>query len=253
MEKTQNLGLPLLVQGQLNKDITVNEAFLLIDCLINSGLESLNPVEDAPNNLADGKLILTSKTAKGVFANFPNHIAFYKNGWQFLKPKEGLILWVKDVKSCFVFNGESFVQISTSTSANITQPSSNNDAKITELEAKIKKLEDDIKAVQNPTKLGINATADANNKLTVRSSYSLFNAETSDARLVLNKVNPSSSASFIFQQNWTGIAEFGTINGNNFILKVASAGVWREVFEVEASTGRMNFKQDVLKNGVKIF
>ena len=251
MEKTQNLGLQLLSQGQLNKDITVNEAFLLIDCILNSGLESLTPFEDYPPNLEEGKLIITAKTTKGVFEQFPNHIAFYKNGWRFLKPKEGLILWVKAEKSCFVFNGEDFVQIS-SAGSTIAQPSVNNTQMAT-LEAKIKKLEDDIKSLQSPTKFGINATADDTNKFTVRSNYSLFNTENSDTRVVLNKANNSNSASFIFQQNWSGIAEFGTINGNNFILKVASGGVWKEVFEVDAGSGKINFKQDVLKNGVKIF
>jgi hypothetical protein len=251
MERTQNLGIPLLVQGQLNKDITVNEAFLLIDCILNSGLESLTPFEDYPPNLEEGKLILTSKTTKGLFQNFPNHIAFYKNGWRFLKPKEGLILWVKQAKSCFVFNGEDFIKISSSENSGI-QTALNN-TQLNALESKINTLEDEIKKLQNPVKLGVNATADDRNKFTVRSNYSLFNSESSDTRIVLNKVNNSSSASFIFQQNWSGIAEFGTINGNNFILKVASGGAWREVFEVDAGNGNINFKQDILKNGIKIF
>ena len=110
MNETQNLKLPLLKQGQLNKDITLNEALMLIDCMLNSGLESLMGHHTPPQNLENGKLILTSDNPQESFEKFPNHIAFYTNGWHFVKPREGLILWVKDVKSLFVFDGMNFTQ-----------------------------------------------------------------------------------------------------------------------------------------------
>jgi hypothetical protein len=250
MEKTKNLSLPLLIYGQLNKDTTFNEALLRLDSILNSCLESLTPYSLPPSDLEEGKLILVDKNAKEVFEEFANHLAFYMNGWHFIKPKEGLILWVKDERKPFVFNGNHFVEMSGGTSSNVSNHSTQM------LEEKIAKLEQDVlnleNLIKNPQKFGINATADENNKLAVRSSYSLFNAEISDVRIVLNKANTSSSASFIFQQNWSGIAEFGTINGNNFILKVASGGIWKEVFEIDSATGRLNFKQDVLKNGIKV-
>jgi hypothetical protein len=244
-DKTQNLGVKLLAQGQLNKDITLNNALTLIDSLINTGLESLNTFSKPPTNMQEGLLILTSQTPEEGFEKYPFHIAFYKNGWHFLKPKEGLILWVKDIKKCVVFDGINFIELSgNDISISPLQPS--------KLEEKLEEIEKKLEELLKPSSLGINATPDENNKFVVRSNYSLFNTEKEDVRVILNKSSSSNTASFIFQSNWNGIAEFGTLNGENFILKVASNGIWKEVFEVNSKTGEINFKQDILKNGNKV-
>jgi hypothetical protein len=280
MNETQNLKLPLLKQGQLNKDITLNEALMLIDCILNSGLESLMGHHTPPNNLENGKLILTSDNPQESFEKFPNHIAFYTNGWHFIKPREGLILWVKDVKSLFVFDGMNFIQ-HTSNASNTqtvspTQPTQSGISntqysemlnRISALENKLKSGEKNDILINNGTDfapsnsashlkaLGVNTDADlVQNKLSVRSNSSLFATETGNVRLVLNKSGSQSISSFLFQNNWQGRAEFGNIGSDNFILKVSANGSsWLEVFEVDAVTGKINFKQDVLKNGVKIF
>jgi hypothetical protein len=283
MNETQNLKLPLLKQGQLNKDITLNEALMLIDCILNSGLESSTRHHTPPSDLENGKLILTSDAPKESFEKFPNHIAFYTNGWRFIKPKEGLILWVKDVKSLFVFDGMNFIQHTSNASGaeNLypqnPQNSSQNSVSSTqysEMLARIEALERKLQAgekndilINNGTDfapsnvashlkaLGVNTDADlVQNKLSVRSNSNLFATETGNVRLVLNKSGSHSISSFLFQNNWQGRAEFGNIGSDNFILKVSASGSsWLEVFEVDVLTGRINFKQDVLKNGVKIF
>jgi hypothetical protein len=71
--------------------------------------------------------------------------------------------------------------------------------------------------------------------------------------LILNKQTLENAASFIFQSNWEVIAEFGVLPNNNFVLKVANGGVWMEAFAIDPATGAIDFKQDVLKNGKKIF
>ena len=265
--ETQNLKLPLLRQGQLNKEITVNQAFLLIDGILNTSLQTLVPFKTPPGNLPEGTLILTSKTAKESFAPFPSHIAFFKNGWQFIKPQEGLILWAGEEKKVVVFTEGEFKPIhgsSDNSGQNILHEN-----KIKELEERIAKLEKKLKEgakgevlLHNGSefapsktlpKLGVEMEADDFKKLAVRSDYNLFTSNTGDVRFALNKLQSTATASFLFQTEWRGMAEFGLIGGNNFILKVSYDGnTWFEVFEVDMKTGKLNFKQDVLKNGNKV-
>ena len=221
MNETKNLHLPLLRQGQLNKDITVNDALVLIDSILNASLKTLAPFQAPPIDLEEGDLILVAENAIESFEGKDGCIAFYNNGWRFIKPREGLMLWARESKALAVFNGEEFA------------------------------LQGELKNVKS---LSINTQEDKNNRLSVCSQSSLFNAEEEDVRIALNKSSDYATSSFIFQNKWQGIAEFGAIGGNNFMLKVSQDGkAWKEIFEVEASTGKINFKHDVLKNGIKIF
>ena len=265
MQETLNLKLPLLKQGQLNKDLTLNEALTLIDCILNSGLESLDKFSSPPQNLEDGKLILTGNNNSESFENFPNHIAFYKNGWRFLKPKEGLLLWVKSLKALHIFDGNRFIPVS-SGSSGVSVGENGTSIVNEEIIKRLEKLETAMKLgekneilVHDGTKfaaskqiselsaIGIGTGAEIGNKLSVRSNSNLFASETGDVRMMLNKEKNTNTSSFIFQTNWKGRAEFGTIGGENFILKVSANGSnWFESFEVDATTGKINFKQDNL-------
>lgn len=111
MNETKNLQLPLLRQGQLNKDITVNDAFTLIDSILNASLKTLTPFTLPPSDLEEGDLILVGKNATESFYGKDGFITFYNNGWRFIKPREGLILWVRDEKSIALFNGKDFIKI----------------------------------------------------------------------------------------------------------------------------------------------
>ena len=205
MNETKNLNLPLLRQGQLNKDITVNDALTLIDSLLNASLKTLTPFQSPPADLEEGDLILIAPNATESFEGKGGCIAFYNNGWRFIKPREGLILWVRESKAMAVFNGEEFI------------------------------LQGGLHGgLENVKSLSINTQEDKNNRLSVCAPSSLFNAEEGDVRLVLNKSSDFATSSFIFQNKWQGVAEFGTIGGNNFILKVSPDGkTWNEVFEVD--------------------
>jgi hypothetical protein len=254
MHETLNLKLPFLMQGQINKDITHNEALILIDAVLNSSLKSLNKFSKPPTNLKEGELILISETSEGNFQNFPSHLAFYNNGWRFILPKEGFYIWVSDIKRMCVYNGKNFVPALSLNEEEIAPSSESLN------QNEIKLLEDRIKSLENMLEnfsikaIGINTQPDyINNKLTVKSDFSLFTSETGDVKINVNKNFPSSTSSFIFQTEWKGKAEFGLVGGNNFILKVSDDGInWIEVFEVNVKDGNINFKQDILKNGEKI-
>lgn len=111
MSQTTNLQIMLLKQGQLNKDITVNNALTLIDAILNASLKTLTPFVSPPHDLQESDLILIATNATSSFQGKDGYITFYNNGWHFITPREGLILWVRDAKKLAVFNGANFIYI----------------------------------------------------------------------------------------------------------------------------------------------
>jgi Protein of unknown function (DUF2793) len=72
--------------------------------------------------------------------------------------------------------------------------------------------------------LGVNATADATNKLAVNSSAALFNNIGAGVQIKVNKNVAADSASFLFQTGFSGRAEIGTSGDDDFHFKVSANG-----------------------------
>ncbi len=95
VEETPRLGLPLLVAGQGQKDVTHNEALLLVDALVGACAESRSvavpPAADA------GKAWLVPPGAVGAWAGREGMLAFSTDGgWRFAALAEGQGCWVSD-------------------------------------------------------------------------------------------------------------------------------------------------------------
>jgi hypothetical protein len=262
MKETSKLKLPLLRQGQINKELTLNRCFLFLDNTFSIVVKNLEEQMFPPTDLEEETMILTSHNSKESFEKHPFHLAFYKNGWNFIKPIEGLIIWNKATHSFFYFDGKVFKNLLNTGCE--TQESTNENIlveRISMLQDRIKQCEKlieemKINAVFNNMKaIGINTPADEiNNKLAVCSNNSLFTSEDGDIKISLNKLSAENTSSFIFQTAWQGRAEFGMIGEDKFILKVSPNGkIWKEIFVIDVSDGKINFKNDVLKNGKIIF
>lgn len=78
--------------------------------------------------------------------------------------------------------------------------------------------------IDSAVQIGINATADATNKLSVNSSAILFNHNGTDVRVKLNKALVSDTASFLFQDGFSGRAEIGLVGSDDFQFKVSPDG-----------------------------
>lgn len=90
---TPNLGLPLLYAAQAQKEITHNEALLLIDALLARRVESMAA---DPSSLwqRPGLCWIVAPGATGAFAAKDNWFACWtEGGWRFLPPREGLRLF----------------------------------------------------------------------------------------------------------------------------------------------------------------
>jgi hypothetical protein len=99
-------------------------------------------------------------------------------------------------------------------------------------------------ALQNLSLLGVNATADATNKLAVASSAILFNNVGNGMQVKVNKNAAADTASFLFQTNFSGRAEFGTTGDDDFHFKVSSDGsTWFEALTINRTNGVISLPQ----------
>ena len=90
--------------------------------------------------------------------------------------------------------------------------------------------------------LGIGAAPDPSNPLTVRASTALFNAASAGFNVVVNKTAPGNTASFLFQDAFSGRAQIGLCGNDNFSFKVSSNGsTFVNAIVIEATTGALTF------------
>ena len=95
-EYTSLYRLPLLVSGQGQKDITHNEALLLIDLLLHACAESMD-VTVPPSSPGIGQCWLVPEDAAGDWTGRENNlVAWTGGGWRYVSPREGMRVFVRD-------------------------------------------------------------------------------------------------------------------------------------------------------------
>jgi hypothetical protein len=105
--------------------------------------------------------------------------------------------------------------------------------------------------LQNLTLLGVNATADAANKLTVSSAGVLLTHAGTDQRLKLNKNAAGDTASIVLQDNFSGRAEIGLTGDDDLHVKVSANGAaWTEALTINRTTGQVSLPQGLGSNSV---
>lgn len=92
-------GLPFLMTGQAQKELTHNEALVRIDALLHPVIEAEQTAPDMELSLADaGKCWLVAATAPNAAPNewtgHAGEIAYWTGGsWRFTAPMVGMYLW----------------------------------------------------------------------------------------------------------------------------------------------------------------
>lgn len=210
MSDTPLLGLPLIAASQAQKHVTHNEALLLLDALTH--LSVLSRGVASPPSAADGARYLLGAAPSGAWAGQPGRIALMQGGgWVFIAPRPGWRMWVEDEARLIVFDG-----------AQWREPLA-------------------ISELSNLIRLGVNATADATNRLAVSSAATLFSHAGSDHRLKLNKNAAGDTASLLYQTNWSGRAEMGLTGNDDFRINVSADGTgWRSALVVDRASGAVS-------------
>ncbi len=91
---TDRLRLPLLTAGQAQKEVTHNEALLLLDLLVQASVQSAG-LTSPPATPQLGQCWVVGRGAIGAWQGQDDAIAGWRAaGWRFAPAMEGLTLWV---------------------------------------------------------------------------------------------------------------------------------------------------------------
>ena len=257
MENTTNLKMPLLIPNQSGKEITHNEALIIIDNILQNGVIDKD-LTTPPSNPNTNDIYIVGASATGAWSGKDNQLAFYDNGWRFIEAREGFTFWVNDENKLYSFDGTNWIEtLSTLTPTQnlngLSDVAVSSATQYDVLQHNGTKFVN-TKEVQNLSLVGINTTANSTNKLSVKSDSVLFDSATDDSRVKVNKATSTDTASHLFQTNYSGRAEFGLVGDDNFTLKVSSDGTnWNNSFVVDKATGNIDFKANITQNGVSIF
>jgi Protein of unknown function (DUF2793) len=206
-DTTPNLILPYIMPAQAQKHVTHNEAIRALDCLVQLTVLT-RTLSTPPASPADGARYIVAASPTGAWAGQANAIAAFQDGaWAFHAPREGWRAWIADEDVLAVWTGAAWGPAAVAT--------------------------------VNPASLiGVNATADATNRLSVSSGASLFNHAGAGHQLKVNKAASADTASQLFQTGFSGRAEIGLTGDDDLHIKVSANGTtWREALVLTAATG----------------
>ncbi len=209
MDQSENLQLPYIMPSQAQKHVTHNEAIRALDALVQLAVIDRD-LSAPPGSPADGARYLVASGGSSAWSGKDGQVAAWQDGaWAFLQPRTGWLAWLVDEARLLRFDGAAW-----------------GDAAVSSV---------------NPAPLiGVNATADATNRLAVKSPASLFDHAGDSHRMKINKAAAGDTAAMLFQTGYSGRAEFGLTGDDNWHVKVSPDGsIWTEALRVDASTGRI--------------
>lgn len=195
-DNSPRLTLPMILPAQAQKHVTHNEALTLLDTLVQLVLEGVD-AETPPGGASEGDTWALGALPTGEWDGQSGKIAAYQNsGWMFIPPQDGWRGWDKGTGEFRVYTGGTWA------------PQAGGGAP----------------TLQNLTGLGIGATSDSVNRLSVSSEATLLNNAGAGHQVKINKATSTDTASLLFQTNWSGRAEMGTSGSDDFAIKVSADG-----------------------------
>ncbi len=214
-EYSDRLSLAYVQAAQAQKHVTVNETTRALDALVHMAVLATD-VTDQPSSPTpgDGYLLLAAPTGADWSAFAVNDVVIYQdNAWVAYTPTVGMTVYVAGEATHRVWDGATWAPL-----ANGAAPAT-------------------------ADQFGVNASADATNRLTVKSDAVLFSHDdvtpgSGDVRHVLNKSAQGNTASLVFQTGYSGRAEFGLAGTDDFSIKVSPDGsTFYDGLVIDAATG----------------
>lgn len=207
-----HLKLPYLAAAQAQKHVTHNEALRRLDGLVQLAVID-SSLADPPATPDDGDRYIVAAGGTGDWAGHDGDLASYVDGaWDFDTPEDGWLAF--DIAAgVLLAHQTSGWDVVSGVPATVDQ-------------------------------FGINATADATNRLAVKSEAVLFSGidaadgGSGDIRFIVNKEAEGDTASLLFQSGWSGRAEVGLAGDTDFVFKVSADGAtWIEAIRIDKDTG----------------
>lgn len=220
MDDTQNLKLPYILAAQAQKHVTHNEALRVLDAIVQLTVLDRD-LTTPPGSPSEGDRYIVAAGATGAWAGNDGEIAAWQDGaWAFYSPNDGWLAWVGDENVLCVRDGATWAIASSGGT--------------------------------NPVPLvGVNATADTTNRLSVNSPASLFNHDGSDHQQKINKAAAGDTASQLYQTNFSGRAEIGLTGDDDFHFKVSPDGsTFHESIVIDKDDGSVAFPNTLLPTNI---
>lgn len=96
MDQSARWGFPYLAVGQMQKEVTHNEALALIDMVITPAVEAMN-VDTPPTAPVVGQCWLIGTNPSGQWAGQANRLGCWTGGgWRFVQPRFGMAAVLAD-------------------------------------------------------------------------------------------------------------------------------------------------------------
>ncbi len=210
MDQTPNLRLPYIAPSQAQKHVTHNEAIRALDALIQLVVID-RALTEPPLEPEEGDRHIAGPAASGFWSGKDNQVAAWQDrAWTFFPPQDGWYAWIMTERKFVVFDETIWTEVKTGT---------------------------------NPVRsVGINTIADETNRLSLKSSASLFDHAGGGHQLKMNKADDTQAASLLFQSNYQGRAEMGTMWGRDFRIKTSADGnQWHDAMVADSATGIASF------------
>lgn len=204
-ENSPILNLPYIQPAQAQKHVTHNEAIsaleMAIQLTLRSHVEAVPPSAPARGD----RYVVPAGGAQNWNATDGDVAVWDGIGWNFFGPKEGWLAYSEANQSFLKFDGTVW---------------------------------DDLGLGDQVEVIGVNATADPINRLSVSSEASLFNNDGSGHQMKVNKAAATDTASLLFQTGFSGRAEMGTSGTDDFAIKVSDDGTsWTTAMQFDAMSG----------------
>ena len=217
MEQSPRLSLSYVLPAQAQKHVTVNETFRRLDALVQLAVISQSvTTEPAGPAEGDGYILPAGASGAAWSAMSTGDVAVFQDGaWARIASVPGLRAWVEDEAALAIYDGSVWTFMTGGAAA------------------------------ETAAKFGVNAVADATNRLAVKSDAVLFSHDdvtpgNDDCIIKVNKAAPGDTASHIFQTAFSGRAEFGLTGDDDFHVKVSPNGSWwSDAILVDKDNGRV--------------
>lgn len=217
MDRTDRHALPYVIAAQAQKHVTVNETTRALDALVHMTVKSRTRLDEpATPQPGEGYILPPGKTGPTWAGYLDHQIVIYQDGaFALFPPTEGMTVYVADEAGHVVWDGTAWILAT----GDVTSAPS----------------------------FGVNASADATNKLAVKSDAVLFSHDditpgSGDVRAVVNKAASTNTASVLFQTGYAAHAEFGLLGTDGFTIKVSPDGVsFFDAMVVDPATGAVSF------------
>lgn len=210
MDTTENLNLPYILPSQAQKHVTHNEAIKALDAVVQLAVTS-RTVMTPPSVPVPGARYIVPAGASGAWAGHEKQVAAWQDEtWVFYAPRTGWLAHVVDEDRLLTFGPADWVLAAFN--------------------------------VALPERLGLNADAEAPNRLVVAGEASLFTHEGAGHQIKINKSSVGEAASLLLQTGFSARAEIGLVGSDDLRFKVSPLGSsFIDAIVIDRSSGRVSF------------